>query len=118
MFAIRQTVRVLPGHRVEIVVRELAVGEIVDVVVSPQSAPTEARPSMIEFLDSLPEKPRAFPTWDEYEQHLGGQREETAPLYDRLRDLIGQAQDLPRDASQQIDHYLYGSPRRPGGNGE
>lgn len=38
---------------------------------------------------------------------------ESASLYDRLQDLIGQAQDLPPDASQQIDHYLYGTPKRP-----
>jgi hypothetical protein len=38
---------------------------------------------------------------------------ESPSLYDRLQDLIGQAQDLPPDASQQIDHYLYGTPKRP-----
>ena len=26
--------------------------------------------SMLEFLESLPPGPRAFPTWEEYERHL------------------------------------------------
>lgn len=109
MFTIRQTVRVLPGHRVEIVVPELAVGEIVDVEVLP--APAEAGRSIIEFLESLPEGPRAFPTWDEYEQHLRELHGQSPPVYDRL-------QDLTPDASQQVDHHLYGTPKRPEGNEE
>ena len=38
---------------------------------------------------------------------------ESPSLYDRLEDLIGQARDLPPDASRQVDHYLYGTPKRP-----
>lgn len=38
---------------------------------------------------------------------------ESPSLYDRLQDLIGQAHDLPGDASGQADHYLYGTPKRP-----
>lgn len=38
---------------------------------------------------------------------------ESPSLYDRLQDLIGLAQDFPSDAAQQIDHYLYGTPKRP-----
>lgn len=118
MLAIRQTVRVLPGHRVEIVVPELAVGEIVEEVVSPRPAPAEAGRSIVEFLESLPAGPRAFATWDEYEQHLRELRSESPSMHDRLQGLIGQAQDLPPDASPQIDRHLYGMPKRPGGNEE
>lgn len=33
-------------------------------------------------------------------------------LYDRLRPVIGKAKGLPPDASVNIDHYLYGMPKR------
>jgi hypothetical protein len=106
----------LPGHGVEVAVPELAVGEIVEVVVTRRTpAPTEAGRSIIEFLESLPEGPRAFPTWDEYERHLRGQRDETAPLYDRLQDLSGQAQELPPNASQRSVITCMGSKNGPGG---
>ena len=39
--------------------------------------PGEARPqfgSALEFLESLPPGPRAFKTWEEYEQHLREER--------------------------------------------
>ena len=49
-------------------------GAKVEVVVV---APTQAGSpfsSALEFLESLPPGPRAFKTWDEYEQHLRGER--------------------------------------------
>ena len=33
-------------------------------------------------------------------------------LYDRLKPFIGVADDLPPDASLNVDHYLYGAPKR------
>jgi hypothetical protein len=33
-------------------------------------------------------------------------------LYERLKPLIGAAKDLPPDASVNIDHYLYGHPKK------
>ena len=33
-------------------------------------------------------------------------------LYERLKPLIGKAKGLPPDASINIDHYLYGLPKR------
>lgn len=33
-------------------------------------------------------------------------------LYDVLRDVIGTADGLPEDASVNIDHYLYGTPKK------
>lgn len=35
-----------------------------------------------------------------------------ASLFDRLRNVVGKAKDLPPDASSNIDHYLYGAPKR------
>jgi hypothetical protein len=32
-------------------------------------------------------------------------------LFDRLGDLAGKAANLPPDASEQHDHYLYGAPK-------
>ena len=38
---------------------------------------------------------------------------EKAPtLYERLKPVIGRASGLPPDASTNVDHYLYGHPRR------
>jgi len=34
-------------------------------------------------------------------------------VYDRMEPFIGIADDLPEDASVNIDHYLYGAPKRP-----
>jgi hypothetical protein len=33
-------------------------------------------------------------------------------LYERLRPVIGAAKDLPPDASVNVDHYLYGHPKK------
>jgi hypothetical protein len=70
MNAIRVETTVLPGHRVEISAPELPEGAKVEVIVV---LPEEAKPrrmSMLEFLETLPPGPRAFPTWEEYERHL------------------------------------------------
>lgn len=34
------------------------------------------------------------------------------PLADRLANVIGKAKGLPPDASVNVDHYLYGLPKR------
>ncbi len=33
-------------------------------------------------------------------------------LHNRLKNVIGKAKDMPPDASVNIDHYLYGTPKR------
>jgi len=33
-------------------------------------------------------------------------------LYERMKPFIGKAKGLPPDASKNIDHYLYGHPKR------
>jgi hypothetical protein len=68
--ALRIETTVLPGHRLEITAPELPEGAKVEVIaVLPEQAKPR-RPSMLEFLESLPPGPRAFKTWEEYEQHL------------------------------------------------
>jgi len=44
-------------------------GAKVEVTVVPDQA-NARRLSMLEFLETLPPGPRAFETWEEYEQHL------------------------------------------------
>lgn len=70
MTGVKQVVRVLPGHRVEVVAPELPEGELVDVIVMARSQAGRAVPSALAFVDSLPDGPRAFPSWEAYEQHL------------------------------------------------
>lgn len=33
-------------------------------------------------------------------------------LYERLKPVIGKAKGLPADAAANVDHYLYGTPKR------
>jgi hypothetical protein len=40
------------------------------------------------------------------------EQEEVPTLYERLRSLAGAAKGLPPDMSVNVDHYLYGSPKR------
>jgi hypothetical protein len=61
---------VLPGHRLEITAPELPEGARVEVIVVLPEKPEPRFNSALEFLESLPPGPRAFPTWEEYEQHL------------------------------------------------
>ena len=75
MTSVTQIVRVKPGHRVEIVSPEFVEGDEVEVVVSPRTARASVPTSVLSFIDSLPDGPRAFSTWDEYEQHLRQERE-------------------------------------------
>jgi hypothetical protein len=44
-------------------------GAKVEVIVLPEEASLR-RLSMLELLETLPPGPRAFDTWEEYEQHL------------------------------------------------
>ncbi|HEY7308259.1 MAG TPA: hypothetical protein VH643_02750 [Gemmataceae bacterium] len=70
MNAIRVETTVLPGHRLEISDPELPEGATVEVIVVLPKQPQPRRMSMLEFLETLPPGPRAFPTWEEYEKHL------------------------------------------------
>lgn len=41
-----------------------------------------------------------------------GDSGEGPSLYERLKDFVGVIDDLPPDASVNVDHYLYGLPKR------
>ncbi len=43
---------------------------------------------------------------------FSGRRKCVPSFYDRYKDLIGPIEGLPSDLSRQIDHYLYGTPKR------
>jgi len=73
--ALRMETTVLPGHRLEITAPELPEVAKVEVIVVVPEQPNPRRVSMLEFVESLPPSPRAFKTWEDYEQHL---REEKA----------------------------------------
>ena len=75
MQSIRTVTRVQSGHRVELIVPELAEGDLVNVIVEPCNSQPECHESILSFLDSLPEGPRAFATWEQYEQHLRQERD-------------------------------------------
>lgn len=68
--ALRLETTILPGHRLEVCAPELPDGVKVEVIVVMPPGPSKPRMSMLEFLETLPPGPRAFKTWEEYEQHL------------------------------------------------
>jgi hypothetical protein len=67
---LRMETTVLPGHRLKISAPELPEGARVEVIVVLPEQLQKKAISMLEFVKSLPPGPRAFPTWEEYEQHL------------------------------------------------
>jgi hypothetical protein len=68
--ALRLETTVLPGHRLEVCAPELPEGATVEVIVVLPETPKPRFSSALDFLESLPPGPRAFPTWEEYERHL------------------------------------------------
>ena len=54
-------------------------GARVEVIVVLPETPQPRRVSMLEFLESLPPGPRAFQTWEEYEQHLREEKDSWDP---------------------------------------
>jgi hypothetical protein len=68
--ALRTEATVLPGHRLEISSPELPDGARVEVIVLLPETAAPRFASALEFLESLPPGPRAFKTWEDYEQHL------------------------------------------------
>jgi hypothetical protein len=72
--ALRMETTILPGHRLEISAPELPEGVKVEVIVVLPEQPKPQFGSALEFLESLPSGPRAFKTWEEYEQHLKEER--------------------------------------------
>ena len=77
--ALRLETTVLPGHRLELSAPELPERAKVEVLVVWPAKPQTRFASALEFLESLPPGPRAFKTWEEYEQHLRKEKD----LWDR-----------------------------------
>lgn len=72
---LRLETTILPGHRLEVSSPELPEGAKVEVIVVLPSERKAHFNSALEFLDSLPPGPRAFKTWEQYEQHLQEDRD-------------------------------------------
>jgi hypothetical protein len=68
--ALRLETTILPGHRLEVCAPELPEGVKVEVIIVMPPKPVTQFASAWDFLQSLPAGPRAFKTWEEYEQHL------------------------------------------------
>jgi hypothetical protein len=68
--ALRLETTILPGHRLEVSAPELPEGVKVEVIIVMPKKPEPHFGSALEFLESLPPGPRAFPTWEEYERFL------------------------------------------------
>lgn len=76
--AIKMRATVLPGNRLELQDAELPEGNEVEVIVLlPENGNvTSPKPSILDFLASLPKEPspRSFDSWEEYEQFLHEER--------------------------------------------
>lgn len=46
------------------------------------------------------------------EESAASVSEESPSLFDRLSNVVGSIDDLPEDSSINLDHYLYGQPKR------
>ena len=69
------------------------------VVLEGKQLPAEGTPVTVSVV-----KPRA-------PRSAKGRRRATT-LYDGLKPFIGMAAHLPSDASQNVEHYLYGAPKQ------
>lgn len=74
MNSVTRIVRVKPGHVVEVVAPQFKEGDEVEVVVSARTPQAEGAAPVLSFIDSLPDGPRAFATWEQYEKHLQDER--------------------------------------------
>lgn len=72
---LRLETTVLPGHRLEVHSPDLPEGATVEVIVVLPKRAALAFDSALDFLESLPPGPRAFPTWEEYDRHLREERD-------------------------------------------
>lgn len=73
--ALHLTARVQSGNKIEITAPHLQEGQEIDVFLVPRPPAGPPRPSVIEYLDSLPEGPRSAPTWDEIERRFQEERD-------------------------------------------
>ena len=73
--ALHITARVQSGSKIEISAPGLEEGQEVDVYLVPRPSEAPSRPSLLEFLDSLPSGPRSAATWDEVERRFQEERD-------------------------------------------
>jgi hypothetical protein len=78
-----------------------------EIILRVRSLPTKQQERVLELVEEL-----------EHQKAAAEQPEdrEFTPLWDKVKDIIesvpgGAWNDLPRDGSANIDHYLYGHPR-------
>jgi hypothetical protein len=72
---LRVETTVLPGHRLEITAPELLEGVKVEVIVMLPDAGPSTRPSMLDFLATLPPGPLLFPTPEDADQYVREERD-------------------------------------------
>lgn len=64
-------------------------------------------------FDAAPGLPDGTPVVVSVVQRPAAEGEREIPtLYERMKPFIGKIEGLPPDASQNIDHYLYGHPKK------
>ena len=73
--ALRTETTILPGHRLEISDPAFPEGARVEVIVVWPATPTPRRPSMLEFLATLPPGPLLFKTPEEANRYLQEERD-------------------------------------------
>lgn len=67
------------GSRLEISAPQLREGDVVEVIVllpenSPQAKTAQSSSGVLDFLDGLPDGPRSYPSWEEFEHQFQEQR--------------------------------------------
>ena len=73
--ALRLETTVLPGHRIEVIARQLPEGAKVELIVVLPEKPAPARRPMLEFLATLPPGPLLFKTPQEVTRYLQEERD-------------------------------------------
>jgi hypothetical protein len=58
------------------------------------------------------DRPVSLPDGSEVEVRPVTQGEAIPTLYERYKDFIGIAEDLPTDMAENHDHYIHGAPKR------
>jgi hypothetical protein len=74
MDSVRMKTHVLAGNRIEIVTPELPEGQPVEIIVVPDTAPSEQREDIVAFLDSLPINTRTLEEWEELDREFQRER--------------------------------------------
>ena len=73
--ALRLETTVLPGHRLEVTAPELPEGATVEVIVVLPATQPVRRPSMLEYLATLPPGPLLFKTPEEANRYIQEERD-------------------------------------------